>query len=178
VLNQDQIDQATELNYLTLEKYRNLNYNNSGLWHWEEKAFKSFFKDCNSILVGACGGGREILALYKMGYKADGFECSEKLVEFCKETLAKENINSQVYICPPSEVPEHINKYDSLIMGWGAYMHIRGREKRIKFLKQLHTKVVNNGPLLMSFFARDNSKQYGRIYNIARFVSFLHETKI
>jgi len=173
LLNQNQIDRATELNYLSLEKYRNLNYNNSGLWDWEEKAFNTYFKKCKSILLGACGGGREVMALSDMGFQVDGFECSEKLVEHCKEALISKSIKAQIYLCPPSQVPSELNKYDGLIMGWGAYMHIRGKDERIRFLKQFRLHVNDNGPLLLSFFVRDKSKQYERIYKVARFVAFL-----
>ncbi len=173
ILSQKQIDQATELNYLSLEKYRNLNYNKSGLWDWEEKALKSHFQKCKSILVGACGGGREILALSAMGFQVDGFECVDKLVQHSKEALKSEGINSQVYLSSPNQAPSELGKYDGLILGWGAYMHIRGRDKRVDFLKEFRLHINDNGPILLSFFARDNSKQYGSIYKVARFFRFL-----
>ena len=82
LLSPKELDQATELNYFSLEKYQNLKYNKSGLWHWEENALNTYFKECKSILVGASGGGRELIALSAMRYQVDGFECSDKLVEY------------------------------------------------------------------------------------------------
>jgi len=173
VLNRKGLDKATEFYYLSLEKYRSLNYNKSGLNNWEENAVDTYFKECKSILVAASGGGREIVALAGMGYKVEGFDCSDKLVEYSKEALASEGINAQVYLSPPNQVPSELNIYDGLIAGWGAYMHIHGRDERIRFLKQFRLHIKENGPLLLSFFVREKSKQFGRIYKVARFVGYL-----
>jgi len=173
VLNRNGLDKATELYYLSLKKYQSLNYNKIGLWQWEENALNTYFEECKSILIGACGGGREIVALASMGFQVDGFECSHELVEYSKEILTSEGIDAQVYFAPPNQVPIELNIYDGLIIGWGGYMHIPGRDRRISFLKQIRLHVKDDGPLLLSFFARDKSKQYGRICKVARFVAFL-----
>ena len=173
VLNRKGLDKVTEFYYLSIEKYLSLNYNKSGLSNWEENAVYTYFKECKSILVGACGGGREIIALVGMGFQVDGFECSDKLVECSEQALKNEGIDARVYPSPPNQVPSELGKYDGLILGWGAYMHILGREERIRFLKQFRLHIKENGPLLLSFFARDKSKQYERTYKVARFVGYL-----
>jgi cyclopropane fatty-acyl-phospholipid synthase-like methyltransferase len=164
------LHRITDRQYLTWKHYRAVDFNESDLLPWEKAAVDRYFSECRSILLGACGGGREILALARRGIQVDGFECSAALVESCRTLLASKGIEAKVLQSLPDQVPEGLGIYDGLIMGWGGYVHIPGREARIRFLKQFRRQVRAGGPMLLSFFPRSDSRQIRWTFVIARFV--------
>lgn len=134
--------------------YCNEEYNRRGLFAWEREVVDNFFADRSSVLVAAVGGGREVLALRRLGFDADGFECHPGLVSFANELLEKEGLTPDVRCVPRDQFPEDGRSYDGLIVGWGAYMLIQGRRNRVNFLKGLRAKVGDGAPLVVSFFHR------------------------
>ena len=44
------------------------------------------------------------------------------------------------------------------ILGWAAYMHIAGRQRRVGFLRALRRFIKPGGPLLLSFFVYEDSR--------------------
>src|SRR5262249_14907561 len=77
---------ASDLNAVTAESFAGSKYfssaehNLSGLFNWETSAVNRYFRQGSRILVAAAGAGREVLALRKIGFEAEGFDCSPELV--------------------------------------------------------------------------------------------------
>jgi len=168
----------TERQYTTWERYQSSEYNLSGLFRWEELVLDRFFKECRSILVGASGGGREILALSRRGFDVDAFECSETLRRSSRCLLHREGVKVRIVPSHADAVPEELGIYGGLVMGWGGYTHIIGRNARVLFLRQFRKHVKPGGPLLLSFFAR--SEQSRRLYwvcKIARLIRVLRGSR-
>ena len=162
------LNQATAIKYSNWDKYQSSAYNLSGLAHWEQAVLERFFGDCRSILLGGAGGGREILGLLERGYQVDAFECNQELVESCSQLLVSQEASASVIQSTPDQVPETLGRYDGLIVGWGTYMHIPGRDARIHFLQAFRQHVFPGGPILLSFFTRDpTSRHYHWVYQIA-----------
>lgn len=127
-------------------------YNRRGLWEWERNALEEHFAACRSVLVPAAGGGREVFALRRMGLEADGFECHPELVSAANDFLRREGMAPDIRLAPWDGCPEYEKGFDGVIVGWGAYMLIRGREKRVGFLRRLRERVDVGSPILVSFF--------------------------
>jgi hypothetical protein len=70
--------------------YRDDTYNRSGLFAWEAEAVEGYFGDARRLVLIGAGGGREVLALAKMGYTVDGYECNPALVSTAATLLAGE----------------------------------------------------------------------------------------
>ncbi len=132
--------------------YRTDVYNRRGLWPWEQRAFDTYFAGCRSVLVAAAGGGREVLALRRLGFDAQGFECHPDLARFANQLLEQDGQPSDIKLAARDTCPDFSRTYDGLIVGWGAYMLIRGREQRIEFLRQLRKHAELDTPVLLSFF--------------------------
>jgi hypothetical protein len=170
------IDQAYYDNSQTYDdyRYRDEEYNRKGLWKWEKKVIDQYFLSCKKLLLLSVGGGREVLALNKLGYEVDGFECNPHLVEFANELMAKEGLNSMIKISPRDDCPPLAQSYDGIVVGWGSYMLIQGREKRILLLKKLRKVIQAGSPILISFFVRSKSSTYFKLVcffgNIIRFL--------
>jgi hypothetical protein len=132
--------------------YQTEDYNRSGLWPWERRAIETHFAGCRSLLVGAAGGGREVLALRRDGLDVHGFECHPALAQFANELLSKDGYAPDIRLALRDSCPDFGRTYDGLVVGWGAYMLIRGRQRRIDFLRQLRKHAKPGAPVLLSFF--------------------------
>ena len=104
--------------------------------------------------VALINGGREVMALRRLGYEVDGFECNSELVRFANALLEQEGLTRSVQLAPPDTCLSGQVTYDGLIIGWGAYMLIQGRDSRIALLRKMRSRVDDGAPLLLSFFVR------------------------
>jgi cyclopropane fatty-acyl-phospholipid synthase-like methyltransferase len=129
-------------------------HNLKGLLPWEQAAVREFFPAGGRLLLIGAGGGREVLALARMGYAVVGVECNEALVDYGNELLAREGVDARLAVVPRDRAPETGGPYDGAIVGWGAYMLMMGRPRRVEFLRQLRALLPAGAPVLMSFFTR------------------------
>lgn len=134
-----------------------------GLFDWEETALNRHFRPGARILVAGAGAGREILALYRAGYDADGFDCSPALVSASRDLLAELGAPDRVILCDPDKVPAGDKTYGGVIIGWGTYTHVPSRKSRVAFLEALHQRVQPQSPLLVSFFTELGTEKHERI---------------
>jgi hypothetical protein len=114
-------------------------------------------------MVTGAGGGREVFALLKMGYNVDSSECHPELAASANNLLKKQGLSNRVMLADRDVVPDTENSYDGLIVGWGSYMLIQGRKRRIAFLRQMRTRVKPGSPLMVSFFHRKHEERKFRV---------------
>jgi len=153
-------------------------YNSSGLKSWEKKVIDKYFYKCNSVLITSVGGGREVLALRQKGFEADGFECNQSLVECANNLLRKEGFVPNIQFVPRDKCSDATKIYDGLIIGWGAYTLIQGKEQRIDFLKDLRNQTGEQAPILLSFFHRSNIVQFKIIITISNILRWILHRKL
>jgi hypothetical protein len=151
VMSQRSLDYSDELFYKRNKNYTEDKYNLSGLFDWEKPLIQKHFSNAKTILLIAAGGGREVLALSKMGFEVDGYECNPTLLEYGNVLLQKNKIDNKIKYLERNSVPAEIKKYDGIIIGWGAYSHIPGHKKRLTFLEGLYPFMSNTTPLMISF---------------------------
>lgn len=176
LLSPDALFDVTDQYYASVwDKYQSHDHNRSGFFAWETQIIEQYFQNCQHLLIGSVGGGREALTLAKQNYTVDAFECSPHLLAQCQQLLQQENLSAQTFLAPPNEVPQLNKIYDGAIMGWGGYIHIPGRERRIKLLEQYHSCLKPQAPLLLSFFMRDPTTPQQRLtYQVARLVGIIN----
>ncbi len=134
--------------------YCDESYNKHGLRNWERQAIDAYFGGCRSILVAATGGGREVLALRNLEFDADGFECHPELCAAANRLLEREGLEPDVRLAERDRCVDGSRSYDGLVVGWGAYMLIQGRRRRIEFLAGMRERAAPGAPILLSFFSR------------------------
>lgn len=178
VLDHRHVDALAGIQYARWPDYRSDDYNTSGLRDWEAEAIRRHFPDRGLLLLGAAGGGREIVALTRLGYRVEAFDCAEALVDYCRSALPRLGVTAQVHLAGPGEVPEGLGRYAGVIVGWGGYMHIAGRARRVAFLRALRRHVDAGAPLLLSFFTRSGpSRQRDWACRIARTLRRLRRSR-
>jgi len=165
--NRENLYDIDQIYYDKDKMYRDDEYNKSGLWEWEQKVIEKYFSGCKNLLLIGAGGGREILALSRLHYQVDGYECNENLVKFANQLITQEGLNSEVKLVSRDSCPETNQKYDGVIIGWGAYMLIQGKNKRVEFLKELKEKINLQSPILLSFYCYQKTNRYYQV--VAKF---------
>ena len=163
VLSREDLHAISERAYSGIATYRTDDYNRSGLSPWEESALDAHFGGRRRILVAAAGGGREVLALRRRGLAVDGFEANPTLVDYANDLLEREGLGDPIRLGPWDGCPEYATKYDGAIIGWGAYMHIRGRKRRVALLEQLRDLVETGSPLLLSYMGVERFSRWMRL---------------
>ena len=133
------------------ELYRTAEWNERGLFAWEQTLIDRHFAGCRRIVVPACGGGREVLALLQAGFDAVGYEPHPGLLAYAREFLAAHGHQSRAHPAPRDEFPPAEGPVDGVVVGWGAFSLLHGRARRISFLEQARRRIAPNGPVLLSF---------------------------
>jgi SAM-dependent methyltransferase len=150
ILSTRAVDAISQLSYGEGSEYTKGRHLDSGFHFWEEIAVHRFFPPECRVLVAAAGGGRELVALARAGFHADGFECSRPMVEAGQQALRERKIAGRLEWSPPCTVPDGNEMYDALIAGWNGYTYIMPRQRRVEFLKALRSRVRPGGHLLVS----------------------------
>jgi hypothetical protein len=172
-LSPDDLNTVTAKHFDQSRHYASTEHNVSGFAEWETPVLDHHFRGRSHILVAAAGAGREVLALRKAGFKADGFECSMPLVRASHAIFDQLGELEYVIPCAPDNVPPGPAIYDGLIVGWSAYTHIPTRLRRIVFLRALRERALPGSPLLVSFFIRSNGSRYETLVRRAASLSRL-----
>jgi len=148
------LDIATQHMYMRSASCGQAEYNRSGFRYWEAGMVARHFQGVRRVLVAAAGGGREMLALGRMGIHADGFDPDPEFVACGRQLLADEGLPGELNVCAPGQVPAGVAGYDAAILGWNAYTHIPGRRARVDFLRAMAAGLDPGARILISFFAR------------------------
>lgn len=171
ILTRAQVLAIGERYYSQERAYWTDEYNKDGLSVWEKRVLERDFSACRRVLVAAAGGGREVLALRKLGHEAHGFEAHPGLVRVANGVLEREGLVPDIQQAPWDHCPDIDETFDGIIVGWGAYMHIRQRDRRITFLRELRERVAPGAPILLSFYSIPKDSRYFRA--VARIGNFL-----
>jgi hypothetical protein len=134
--------------------YQDDEYHRLGLWSWEQSAIDQHFRPPGSVAVLGAGGGREVLALRKLGFEADGWECQPAFVATANRILREAGFPASVAEVPRDEVPAGDARYSGAVIGWGVYTMIQGRSRRVALLTALRRRMSGGAPMLLSFFPR------------------------
>jgi SAM-dependent methyltransferase len=154
VLGRKNLHWVDQVYYDRQGMYRDPSFNQRGLWPWEQRVLDQFFSGRRTLLVAAAGGGREVLALRRAGFDVRGFECNSNLAAFANRMLGESGLEGDIEEAPRDHCPVDSRTYDGAIVGWGAYMLIQGRARRLTFLGEIGARLEPGGVVLLSFFDR------------------------
>jgi hypothetical protein len=173
-LSVDDLDAITAEYYRQSHEYASEQHNLRGFFDWEGPVVHRYFKAGSHILVAGAGGGREVIALRRAGFQAEGFECNAALLRASEALFQQLGEPQGVIFCAPDSVPPGPPIYDGLIVGWSAYTHIPTRRRRVAFLQGMRQRTLLGSPVLLSFFTRETVSPYEEIaYRTACLCRFL-----
>lgn len=168
------LSSAEQLNALQIERFAtwdvflDVERIFAGLETWEASSIEQYFPTGGRLLVGCVGAGRELVALDKMGFDVDAFDCCAGLVACGNRAMSERGVAKQITLSRPDEVPTELaGPYDGAIVGSGGYMHLVGRTRRVEFLRQIRARLRPGAPILLSFFVRARDPEYQAIATLA-----------
>lgn len=163
-LDEEHLQQANASAYATWDRFKAADYNRSGLKRWEQQAIARHFPPDGSVLIACAGAGREVVALSTLGYAPTGFDPSPELVAIGRRLLEEDGIDAPLILSEPDSVPDGLTgPFGAVVVGWGGYIHIRGRSVRVRFLSQLRSNVEPGAPMLLSLFLRSPVDRHFRV---------------
>ena len=177
---------ARQLNQVTWASYnRNSGFDSpafnmeQGLWPWEREAIQRHFAGRNNILVAGAGGGREVIALARLGYEVTGFDFSPPLVSAARRHIEQTGCKARMLAAPPSAVPELSAVYDALLIGRGFYHHMPGKANRVAFLAACNKALKPEAAVILADFHTRPADAKGprRTWSIAKFIRRLSNNK-
>ncbi len=150
LLPESSVDAISQQSYGGGMHYITDSYLDQGFFFWEDLAIKTYFAPGSRVLVASAGGGRELIALERAGYRADGFECSRAMVEAGRLALARRGLSATLDWSPPSVVLQMAGRFDAAIVGWNGYSYISPRARRIEFLRSLCAQLRPGSTVIVS----------------------------
>ena len=150
--------------------YRGEDHNSRGFYDWEEDLVDRFLEPGASVVVTAAGGGREVLALARKGMRVAAFEPNAVLVDAGRRLLGDQGVaDASLDTCPRDVFPPDAPECDAVVVGWGSYIHIQGRARRVALLRGARSRLQPGAPILLSFWVRPAGARYFKfVRRIAR----------
>lgn len=148
-------------------RYTDAEHIKSGLAEWEQAALDAHFPRGARVVVTAAGAGREVIGLLECGFDPLGFEPNEDLAAVGATLLTAEGHGARLRVSRRDEFPRDAPQTDAVVVGWGSYMLIPGRQRRIAFLRGARKRLRPGAPLLVSFFERPPSRYFRVVHSVA-----------
>ncbi len=109
IFSEARLRELDEHYYRCDHMYRSTAWNERGLDPWEGDAIHRSFKPGSKIAVVACGGGREVLGLLRMGFDAVGFESHPDLCAYAQAFMAQRGYPGRIMPMDRDHFPPHVS---------------------------------------------------------------------
>lgn len=127
-----------------------------GLMTWEREFYLRFLKPDARILIVGSGTGRDLIALVRLGFRADGIELAEEATTCAAAALAEAGLRAELQAGSIETVDLH-GSYDAIVFSWFCYGYIPEASRRIRILRRLAEHLAADGHILISYNSRDRS---------------------
>ena len=126
----------------------------------EESHFvTTYLNGKKTCLVFGSGGGRESLALARLGFRVTGIDTSLPLAEKAKERARAFSIPCDFQVRDMLEEPTLKEKYDALFLSQNMYSTIPTRKRRIHFLRNARASLNDAGFFYLEFLGENGPRK-------------------
>ena len=145
--------------------YSNTDYIKRGLFPWEKYVVDKYAVRKGSFLILGAGGGRESIALAKLGYKVLGMDSSENMIRVARENATKEGISIDFLLGDFMDLSLPDRNFDYCMLSSSMYSIIPTRKIRIEVLSKIRSVLKDNGLVIVhSLFNSRRGKE--RLYEL------------
>ncbi len=131
---------------------------------WVEESFSPGGR----VLVLFAGGGREMLALGRRGYRVEGVEWVEAAARRARERLAAAGIDAQVHAVDVRRADLPAGAFDAATALGITYGMIPGRDARVAVLARVRKWLRPGGRLLLDALAAKPGPRERRLFPLRR----------
>lgn len=132
----------------------------SGLHEDELSLLKKIPQTSGHILVLGMGGGREAIALSKMGYKITGIDFIPEMIQQANINAKKNNAAIKCLIQNIASLDFQKNTFDIAWLSSAMYSSIPSQKKRIEMLNRINHSLKPGGFFLLQFQWRPREKYF------------------
>ncbi|HUF90898.1 MAG TPA: methyltransferase domain-containing protein [Candidatus Limnocylindria bacterium] len=125
----------------------------SGLDPSEAAFYHRFLERDDDILVVGSGSGRDLIALLREGYRADGLEPAAPAAERARAMVAEAGLRSDIRVGSMETTPPD-RTYDVYIFSGLCYGYIPERRVRVAALAAARARLAPGGRILLSYVPR------------------------
>jgi hypothetical protein len=153
------VDEKTQLTVRIYDEAPALKADGNDLFEIESVLFAKHLPPPPArILVGACGSGREAVALAAQGYRIDAFDPAQGCAaesrrrlggRACVRRLSYEQLSAIVLDGGDAD-PLRQDRFDAVVLGCGSLSHVLDEREQRRLLRALHA-LCPSGPILASF---------------------------
>jgi len=166
------IDEKSRLTVCIYDFYPDYKRVDASLNSWEEAWFeKRMPRPPARILVGACGSGREAVALVERGYAVDALEPAPEFAPQARRRLGPatrvmqltyEQLSAAVLTGGAGAAEElRAARYDAVLLGYGSLAHVLDVREQRRLLRALDL-LCPAGPILATFLCGADSSEPAR----------------
>jgi len=123
----------------------------TGLVDWENEVVTRFCQKKSSFLVLGCGGGREVIALAKMGFFVVGIDSSSMMLEIGRVNAQREKVTVDFregdFLSPDTGK----DKFSYCLLSCVMYSSVPSRQMRVAMLRQIRNVLEDKGILIIHF---------------------------
>jgi SAM-dependent methyltransferase len=125
----------------------------SGLQPWEADVYQRTLRRDDHVLIVGCGSGREVIALRREGYRADGLEPAAPAVARARAMLAELGVEGTIHVgCLETAPPA--GTWDACVFSWRCYSYIPERGRRLAALHAARQRLSPRGRIVLSYVHR------------------------
>jgi SAM-dependent methyltransferase len=143
----------------------------SGLMPWERALYDRFLKPEDRVLVVGCGTGRDLIALLKLGYRAEGLDVAPRAIALARRMLERHSLSADLYTGPIESVALP-GSFDVFVFSWFCYGYIPQVDTRVKVLGKVKAHLTPGGRVLICYIPAERPPQPLPI-GLTRFVARL-----
>ena len=125
----------------------------AGLGADEREFYSRFAESHDRILLAGSGGGRDLFALHRLGYRVAGLEQVGALVELSRRRAMDRGFTIPVE-AGTIQTARPRESYDVVIFSLGCYSYLRGSADRIATLTRLAAHLNPGGRVVLSYHPR------------------------
>lgn len=101
-----------------------------------------------SILEAGVGTGRLLLSFLENGYRIDGLDNSEYMLELCRQSLEENNLNTSLYLMDLEDFSKE-DSYDTIIMPTGSFCLLKNPKK---VLENFYRSLKKDGRIILDLY--------------------------
>lgn len=142
---------SNKLQYERPEFLRSFGNPNFNLKEEEREVLEKYNIKKGRFLVLGCAGGRESIALAKIGLEVVGVDFVKKLIERAEENANVQGLKIVFEVCEITHFSPTRQDFDYAGIFSGGYSSIPTRKLRLRFLEQIKHALKDNGLFLVTF---------------------------